>query len=323
MAAKRHCLRALVAAALLLLLPSLGRAAPEPVTLHLALSIDDDAISVIYAEKAGLFRRAGLRVVMERQRSGAAISAGVLAGTYDIGKSGLVALFSAHLQGARLSMIAPAGKYVSSAPYAALVVAAGSPIHTAAQLRGKTVGVPGLQSLNSVVTSAWVDAHGGNSQTLRFVELPLSEGTEGVERHRVDATVLVNPSLAAAVASGRVRMLGYPMSAVAPTFLISTWFASNDWADAHRGVVETFSCVVAEAAAYTNAHHAETAPLLAEATSVPLPIIASMTRVTAGTTLRVAELQPLLDVSIKYGLVPHGFFVRDLIYRGLPGNCCP
>jgi hypothetical protein len=45
-----------------------------------------------------------------------------------------------------------------------------------------------------------------------------------------------------------------------------------------------------------------------------------MTRVTVGKTLRVADLQPLLDVAIKYGVIPHGFFVRDLIYRGLPGN---
>jgi NitT/TauT family transport system substrate-binding protein len=297
------------------------RATAAPLTtLHLGLSIDDDAMSVIYAEKAGLFRKAGIHVVLERQGSGAAIAASVLAGAYDIGKAGLVALFNAHVQGARLSMIAPAGLYESRAPYAALVVARDSSIRTAAGLRGKTIGVPGLQSLNSVVTSAWVDEHGGNSRTLRFLELPLAEAADGVARHHVDAAILVNPALAEAVARKRVRVLGPAMNAVGPSFLLSAWFANDDWADAHRDIVRKFARAVAEAAAYTNEHHDETAKLLADATSVPLPVIQGMTRVTNGTTLRVADLQPLLDVSIKYAVLPHGFFVRDLIYRGIAGK---
>jgi NitT/TauT family transport system substrate-binding protein len=216
-------------------------------------------------------------------------------------------------------MIAPAGRYERSAPYAALVVARDSPIRSAAALRGRKIGVPGLQSVNSVVTSAWVDAHGGNSQTLELVEVPLAAAAAAVEHHRVDAAILVNPSLAAALDRGRVRALAPAHSVVAPSFLISAWFASNQWADAHRNVVRKFARVVAAAAAYTNAHHAETAPMLAEATSVPLRVIERMTRVTNGTTLQVADLQPLLDVAIKYGVIPHGFFVRDLIYRRLSG----
>ena len=37
---------------------------------------------------------------------------------------------------------------------------------------GKTIGVPTLKDLDALATASWVDAHGGDSTTLRYVELP-------------------------------------------------------------------------------------------------------------------------------------------------------
>jgi len=315
---ERTMMRALACgiAALVALLPLAGSAQPSLLTLHVGLSIDDDATSVIYAERAGLFRRAGLHVVFERGGSGAALSAAVLAGRYDIGKSGLVALFDAHLQNAPLVMIAPAGVYDRSAPYGEMVVARDSPIRSAAELDGKRIGAPGAQSLIAVVTSAWVDANGGDSKTLRFVETPLAAGEQAIVTRRVDAALMVNPPMAAALAHRSVRILGPAMDAVGPRYLFSAWFTSNAWADAHRDVVRRFAAIVSRAAAYTNAHPQETAAMLSAETGIPSAIIRRMTRVTNGRRLTVDQIQPLLDLSIRYGLIPHGFFARDLIYRG-------
>ncbi|HEY3883698.1 MAG TPA: ABC transporter substrate-binding protein [Vicinamibacterales bacterium] len=308
----------IVCALLIAIVPLAGDAQPGLLTLRLGLSLDDDATAVIYAEHAGLFRRAGLHVVFERGGSGAALSAGVLTGRYDIGKAGLVALFDAHLQNAPLVMIAPAGVYDRRAPYAEMVVARGSPIRSPADLDGKRIGAPGAQSLIAVVSSAWVDASGGDSKTLRFVETPLAGSEAALAAKRIDAAIMVNPPMAAALAHGSVRMLGPAMDAVGSRYLFSAWFTSRAWADAHPAVVRSFAEIVAHAATYTNAHPAETAPMVAAETGVPLAVVRRMTRVTNGTKLAVEQIQPLLDLSIRYGLVPRGFFTRDLIYRGLP-----
>lgn len=61
-----------------------------------------------------------------------------------------------------------------------------------------------------------------------------------------------------------------------------------------------FTRVLAQAATYTNAHRAETAPLLAEASSIPLAVIEHMPRVTNGTRARPEDVQPVIDAAARY-----------------------
>src|SRR5665213_4227146 len=67
-------------------------AAPPLITVHLGATPDDDCAPILYAQKAGLFTRAGLNVILDKSRSGAAAAAAVLSGSYDIAKSSLVNL---------------------------------------------------------------------------------------------------------------------------------------------------------------------------------------------------------------------------------------
>ena len=52
-----------------------------------------------------------------------------------------------------------------------------------------------------------------------------------------------------------------------------------------------------EAAAYTNTHHAETAPLLSDATKIQVDVILRMRRSVAPTTLDPAQIQPMIDAA--------------------------
>src|SRR5581483_3813607 len=52
-----------------------------------------------------------------------------------------------------------------------------------------------------------------------------------------------------------------------------------------------FARVVADAAAYTNAHRAETAPLVAQAGKLNVAVVEKMTRWTAATTVSLPSIQ--------------------------------
>src|SRR6202042_2841055 len=84
-------------------------AAPPLVTLHLSATPDDDVGPILYAQRAGLLARAGITVVLDKSASGAAAAAAVLSGSYDIAKSSLVNLMSAHEKGVPFTLVAPAG----------------------------------------------------------------------------------------------------------------------------------------------------------------------------------------------------------------------
>ena len=45
----------------------------------------------------------------------------------------------------------------------------------------KLIGVQSLNDLNQIATDAWVDRHGGDPGTLRFVELPMVAGVAALK----------------------------------------------------------------------------------------------------------------------------------------------
>jgi NitT/TauT family transport system substrate-binding protein len=292
--------------------------APALVTLRLTASPDDDVAPILYAQKAGLFARAGLTVVVDKSASGAAAAAAVLSGSYDIAKSSLVSLMEAHVKGVPFVLIAPAGIYDDATPFAQLLVPRDSPIHSAKDLDGKLLSVPALHDIGQVSDSAWTDAHGGDSRTLKFVEFPMSGAAAALDQKRIDATTIVGPAMDAAMATGKFRSLGPSFGAIAPHFLFSGWFTTKAWATQHPDIVKRFARVWADAAAYANAHHAETEPLIAGFTLISLDDVHKMTRGVFGTALKASDIQPVIDVAVKYQMIDHPFPAQELIDPDAP-----
>jgi len=113
--------------------------------------------------------------------------------------------------------------------------------------------------------------------------------------------------------TGKVKILGHAYSAISNSFLITAWFASGEWAAKHPDIVKTFARVTNEAGVYTNAHHAETAAMVAELLKFPLPLVEKMSRAVAGTSLNLSEIQPLIDVAVKYSVIPRAFPAKELL----------
>src|SRR5580698_7866104 len=196
--------------------PPAVQAATEPVVMRAAATLDDDATPFIWATQNGNFRRNGIDASITRGTSGAAIAAGVIGGAYEIGKSSITTLCAAHSRNVPLVWIAPAGEYDSSMTMRlAMIVKADSPIKTGADLNGKTIGVSGLNDIFSLTSRAWADKNGGDSSTIKLTEIPMQQAALAVEAGRIDAAVVIQPFLDAALAAGRVRVLADPNSAVA------------------------------------------------------------------------------------------------------------
>ena len=62
--------------------------------------------------------------------------------------------------------------------YAAAIVRKDSPIKTGRDLNGKTFAVPALMDLNQIAAMAWIDQTGGDSRTVKIVEIPASTAVQ-------------------------------------------------------------------------------------------------------------------------------------------------
>jgi NitT/TauT family transport system substrate-binding protein len=311
----------LVAACAVLFWPargSLALAQPAALTVVRVAGVQtDDITPLVYAMKTGMFARAGLDVQSMATSSGAATSAAVASGSYEIGKSSLLSLMNAHLRGVPLIVIAAGVVHDTHNPFAKLVVAADEPGYTTGKdFDGKTIAVSALNDLSTVSTDAWIEKHGGDIKTVKYVELPVSAMMAAVVEHRVDAAFILYPPLAEAMKSGKVRAVCAPYDAIAPFFVLSGWFTTTDYAQKHPDVIRTFVRVMYQAAAYANRHAAETAPMMSDVTKVPMSVYSTMPRVGAATSTNPRDWQPLIDAATRYGSISHSFPARDFIWSG-------
>ncbi len=289
---------------------------PASIPINVAMSVVNyDAAPLFYAERSGMFERAGLHVTIERIASGAATAAAVASRTVDIGKSTTMSVISGYSHNVPLTIIAPAAAYDAASPDGQLVVAPDSTIRSAADLDGKLLGTTTLLGIDHVATLAWVDSHGGHAQTLRYVELPVSTVPSAIAQHRIDAAFNTEPVLSEAIAQGKVRPIIPVLSAIGKHFLFSVWFTSSDFAKANPEAVKRFTEVITRAQAYVNTHHRELAPLVADLSGLPVSDVQNAKLATCGTTLGPADLQPIINVAVKYHAVPQAFDAKNIIYQ--------
>lgn len=282
-------------------------------TVRVTASLVDGATPVLYAQNAGLFRKAGLNVVLQRATSGSATAAATIGGSVDIGEGNVFPIIAAHARGVPLVFVAPASIYDPKTPDAALLVSADSPIRTANDLVGKTVGTTALTDISTLATQAWMDSEHVDWHAVRFVELSLPTMTAALEQGRVQAVIHIKPFMTEALDSGKARILALVYSSISNRFLESAWFANTSYVAAHKETVVKFARVVAQASAYTNAHHAQTVDLLAAWTGIDPQRVARVPRAVTGTTLQVRDLQPVIDLAAKYTLINKPFNADEII----------
>jgi NitT/TauT family transport system substrate-binding protein len=277
-------------------------------------AIDDPATPYLYAMESGLFRKNGFDASLERATSGAAAASAVMGGSFDVGKSSIVSLLSAHVRGLPIVAVAAAGDYDASNPTAAIAVRADSTIRTGADMNGKIVAVSALNDLFSIAIRAWVDAHGGDSSTLKLLELPTSSVAVALTSGRIDAAVMIQPFLAQALASGAVKSIGDPVGALGNHHTDSAWFMTIAYTQKNPDAVNRFMRTIREAAIYVNGHHAETSYLLTKFAMVQSSDVVKL-RTLQGTKLDAGNLQTMIDAAARYKVIAERFDAKDLIYQ--------
>jgi NitT/TauT family transport system substrate-binding protein len=282
-------------------------------TVRVAAPPTADVAPLIYAMRNGMFAKAGIDVDFTLMSTGSAVSQGVAGGAIDIGYSALTALIAGHARGFPFVLVAPGGMYQTSNPDAFMVVRKDSALKSGRDFAGKTIGVPSLRDLDGIATSGWVDQNGGNSQTLKFVELPSPAMLPALLDGRIDAFTNANPWITLAIDSGKVRVLSKSLDSIAPRFLITAWFANASFVEKNRDIITRFEHVLQDAAAAANAHRTEMVPLIASYTKLDPALIARMPHDFDSSYLDPALIQPMIDASAKYHAIEGGFDARDFI----------
>jgi NitT/TauT family transport system substrate-binding protein len=282
-------------------------------TVRIGVQPVESAGQTFYAKDLGWFEQAGLDVAITPLSNGGALVTAVIAGSLDIGLSAVGPVAQGAVKGLGVKIIAPAGMSLSTAPTDVTMVALDSPIKTAADLNGKTIAVNGLGNVLMYATQAWIDKNGGNSKSVKWLELPFPSMAAAISAHRVDAATLAEPYVSDA--KSVARALANPMDAIAPTIPATTWFANGNWLQQQPAVAAKVVDVLRRTAVWANGHPKEAGDILIRYTSIKPETLAVMTRSTFGVDIVPSQIQALIDTGVRYGDVDHAVRAADIIWK--------
>jgi NitT/TauT family transport system substrate-binding protein len=308
---KRAAVRLMLLAALILA-GSVARAStPEVIAMQVGAMPIDSSAEVFYAQDQGFFKAAGLDVKLTILNNGAAVLAAAAAGTLDIGFGSPAPLIAARQRGIPVRFFAPAVVY-QGRPNTVLVVSKDSPIHSAADLNGKTVAVAGLNDLGYYSTQAWIEKNGGNPAGISFVEIPYAEMGAALQTGRISAGCSIEPFISGLKDT---RVLANLNAAVSNRYMLAGWFAMDSWMARNPEALKRFSAVLQRSARWANAHQRESAAILAHYTGTSPEVALTMSRAIydTGTGVSPQVIQPVIDLLQKYGKMTAPPPVSDLI----------
>ena len=202
------------------------------ISLRLAtLPIDGTALAY-YAKDLNYFQAVGIDVTIESISNGAVITSAVLSNSIDIGWSNIISLAAAYKRGLPVVIIGAGGIHTPGSLATQLMVLKDSPIRTARDLTGKVIGCTGLANVGQFAPELWIDQNGGQSNTVKFIEVPLPQLPAALEQNRVDAAWLAEPFIKAAEPFARTFATCF--DAVAPRWMLGAWFTTPAWERAPR-----------------------------------------------------------------------------------------
>jgi NitT/TauT family transport system substrate-binding protein len=281
--------------------------------LHIASIPLDAGAEAYYAYDMGYFRDAGIDATVESIPSGAAILAAVAGGAVDVGFANLISIAVAYKHNVPVTLLAPGSLYTASIPTSVLMVPQNSPAKTARDLNGKTLAVNGLKTITQYAPELWIDKNGGDSTTVKFVEMTFPQIVEALGSNRIDAAIVADPFIAQAKPAARILADAY--DAIGSRYIIGCWFSTTQWANAHSAVAGRFAQAIARTAQWANTHKPQSGAILAKYSKMDPAVAATMLRVDYAPRFVKSDMQPVIDLVARYGGLPASFPADELIYK--------
>ncbi len=279
-----------------------------------------DCLQFYVAEAQGYFKDEGLAVSGAAMKGGAVIAPAVEGGEVAIGWSNTVSIILAHAKGFDFAFLAPGAVGIkASHDVHALLVPTNSPVTSIKDLAGKTVAINTLGNINEAAMRALAEQAGLKPDAIRLVEVPFPDMAAALAKGSADAALALEPFVTDATSRGVARILDpSPHAPFGDRYLIGGWFAKKAWLAAHAKEAAAFGRAMAKAAAFIDAHPDQAREILSRQTKLSPELAQKIVLPEFPQRLEPGELQGVIDVSARFGLIPAPFPAKDLL--AIPGE---
>jgi len=305
--------RSFIGGSLAAAFPAVVSAQASNPVLRVGCAANDDFAQAYYAANTGLFQSAGLNVEIQTLANGAAAADAVIGGSLDIAITTPLLLANGVMRGLPFAIFAAGPISTMATNQIGLCVANDGPIRRAADLAGKTVGMATLHTVLQLGLDCYLAANHVDASSVQNVEIVFSAAGAAVKRGTIAAALILEPFLTAALKDGGLRSLANPYHFVAPNFLLGAWFTNRQFAGQHPDVLRKFAGVMYQTARWAKTHHDESAAILEKYAKIPPDLLHSMSRAQYAERMNLGDMQAVLDVAVRYGLLAKPVRAADLV----------
>ena len=263
----------------------------------------------------------GIAIQTTNLQSGTKIVEALAGRSVDIGLSATLSVLQAQQQGLDLVIVAPASFKAADSrpPTSALVVRKDAGLAGPVQLRGKTVAVNSLRSLDYLIAAEYLARGGITPRDVTWQELSYAHIVTALDNARVDAAIVAEPYLAVSRQGGRTAILSTTLDII-PGTSTASYTALRSWATGQPAALQAFLRALRRGVEACErdpqrmrealVRHTAVSPELAQ--HIGLPILRS--------TIRPADVLPLVDLARRHGLLGQDVDIERLLLPGAPAR---
>ncbi len=262
------------------------------------------------AEQQGFFQKRGVDVEFVQTAISGNIPGAIVSGSVDIGGPTMPSVLQANDAG--LDLVVFAGGAVYPLTGDVLVARVGSGIEKTSDLKGKTVGVPGLGALLHIMLRRDLKANGVDPDSVKYIEIGFPQAADALKSGQIDAYPAQAPFTARIIQSGAGKEVANWLKSTPDGTPTVTFATTRKWANDHKQAIEAMRAAMREAKDFIQTHKGEADQAVAKYTGLPIQVVSSIGIPPLDVDLTPKQIQFWIDICKEQALIKGNPTVKSI-----------
>jgi len=265
------------------------------------------------AKDKGFFAKRGLDVTLQTVPQGSTIAGAMAGGTLQAGTLTAPAYLLSVEGGIDTQIVAASTYQAKGNPTVGLMAREGSNIKAAADMKGKRMGVPGLNGVNHIVAMKWLENNGVPRNNVTYVETGFAQMGDLLKGGQVDLVVPVEPFIT------RIEQtkVGYQVAVptITDSYLESFYIMMREFVQKNPKAARDFREALREATAYIKSNEAEARKTQVTYLKLPEAAAASIKLPTFAVDVKSEDVDFWVKLLKDFGITKGTATAQQVVFR--------
>lgn len=265
------------------------------------------------AQEAGFFKKRGIDMEFVLTASSGNNPPALVSGSVQVAGPTMPTLLQADDAGLDIVVIAGGAVYPLTGDI--LVARQGSGIEKPTDLKGKTVGVPGLGALLHFMLRRSLKANGVDPNSVRYVEMGFPQAADALRSGQIDAYPAQAPFTARILQSGAGYEVANWLKDTPDGTLTVVYATLRKWAVENKDTVIALREAMREANAYAKTHVDELYAAIAKYTKLPPQVVAALPPPNLIVDVTPEQVKFWVDLAKQEGIIKGNPDPKNYLYE--------